>query len=98
MSQYITVLIPRALHGKSRQETSLAPRPNDLNGAVLGFLNNSKHHVDTVFQVLERRITDTYYVKGTSHASKVTLSQPAPAEALQKLGREATVVINGIAD
>lgn len=98
MGPDVTVLVPRPERNSADAVTALAPRPRDLNGAMLGFLNNSKHHVDTVFKELERHITDTYYVKGTTHASKVTLSQPASPEALQKLMREATVVINGIAD
>ncbi len=80
------------------ESASLAPRPHDLNGKVVGLLANGKRNadrlLDAVFSLLEAR----YQFKDVVRLNKGDPSRPAPEPIMDELLQQCDVVITGIGD
>ncbi len=79
-----------------------APRPANLNGTTIGFLDGWGHRLpDGHFEMyplmgeLKKLLEQRYKLKGTLWFHKPNISKPASPEQFSTLIREADVVING---
>ena len=71
--------------------TILAPRPEDLNGKVVGLLSNSKRNADKLLH-------DTYEFKDMVFLDKGDASRLAPKEIMDELLEKCDVVITATGD
>lgn len=77
---------------------SLAPRPLDLNGKVLGLLANGKRNADRLLDAVAALLQERYQVKGVVRVNKGDPSRPAPEPIMDDLLKQCDVVITGIGD
>lgn len=73
-----------------------APRSRELRGRRVALLDISKPRGAEFLDELERLLRE----RGaeTSRHAKPTFSRPAPTELVDRLGREADLVVEGLAD
>jgi len=91
----IRVLSPVA-ESKVSQEASL-PRPTDLAGRTLGFLDNTKTNFDLLARRMEALLRERYALGSVVYERKANSSTPAPPEVLARL-RAVDLVVTGSAD
>ena len=65
-------------------DVKLAPRPESLNGKVLGLLNNSKVNAEALLDQIADLLADRYEFANIVKRSKPTASRPCP---LRRSGR-----------
>ena len=80
------------------EELGLSPNLPDLNGKVVGLLENRKYHADSFMQELQEILVNEYGAQKVVYATKFTYSAPSPEETLDSLSAECDVVVHGIAD
>lgn len=80
------------------EELGLAPKLPDLNGKVVGVLENRKYHADSFLKELQEVLVRDYGVKKVVYATKFSYSLPCARETLDALSMECDAVIHGIAD
>ncbi len=83
---------PRTVH------LPLAPRPADLAGKVVGFLNNGKNDFDWVYERLSELLRAEGRVADVVRLRKNSYMQGAPRQILEELAERCDLVINGIGD
>jgi hypothetical protein len=92
----IAVLDPTA---KSKvKEIPTAPRVNDLNGKVVGFLWNKKANGDLLLLRIKEQLSERFKLAGTNWHQKSSSGVPADRFIIEELVRTADVVINGQGD
>jgi hypothetical protein len=74
------------------------PRFPDLNGKVVGFLDNSKPNNDMLQARFEELLKQTYQIAGVVKRRKLTAQQGAPKNDLDELAAESDFVISGLGD
>lgn len=91
MTQIIQILDPKAEPKTIRKR--LAPRPDDLNGKVVGLLTNSWWSFGLAQkrfeEILRAKWNVTEFVRGEKHGA-------APPEMMQEFVSKCDVVINGM--
>lgn len=92
----ITVLDPSARARVSDKEIS--SRPTELNGKVIGFLDNSKANVDVLMDRIEEALRRRYSFKGVLRRRKANAGGAAPKAILEELSQSCNLVINGVGD
>ena len=80
------------------EEMGLSPNLPDLNGKVVGLLENRKYHADSFMHELQEIFLNEYGAQKVVYATKFTYSAPSPEETLDSLSAECDVVVHGIAD
>ena len=74
----------------------------DVRGKTIGFLWNGKPNADNLFRVIERRLTDSFGIRGTIWVDKLTdangPAMPATEAMFGKLSSGAVAVIAGSGD
>lgn len=80
------------------EELGLCPRVPDLQGKVVGLLENRKYHADSFLQELKDVLVHEYGAKKVVYATKFTYSAACAEETLDTLVTECDVVVHGIAD
>ena len=78
--------------------TDLVPRPNDLNGKVVGLLSNSKRNADNLLDAIHSLLEDTYEFKGVVRLNKGDASRPAPKHIMEELLEKCDLVITATGD
>ena len=78
--------------------TILAPRPEDLNGKVVGLLSNSKRNADKLLYNIYALLQDTYEFKDFVFLDKGDASRPAPKEIMDELLEKCDLVITATGD
>ena len=78
--------------------TLLAPRPEDLNGKVIGLLSNSKRNADKLLDGVYALLQDTYEFKGVVRLDKGDASRPAPKHIMDELLEKCDLVITATGD
>lgn len=80
----------------------LAPRPADLHGKVIAYIDGWGHRCeDGRFEMyplmaeLKRLIEERYQVGGSVWYKKPNIAQPVPRELIERVVREADVIVNG---
>ena len=70
----------------------------DLQGKVIGLLENRKYHADTFLQEFQGILEQEYDVKRVMYATKFSYSAPCATETIETLVAECDAIIHGIAD
>ena len=78
--------------------TLLAPRPEDLNGKVVGLLSNGKRNASSLLDALYSLLQDTYEFKGVVRLDKGDASRPAPSHIMDELLEKSDLVITATGD
>ncbi len=79
--------------GSTSEAISMAPRPADLSGKVLGILDNTKEQADIILQTLGEALREKYGVKEVIMRRKEHYSKPAPDEMIEEMADQCDVVI-----
>ncbi len=90
----LTVLDPTAEMDVER--VPLAPRPGDLAGKRIGFLDNSKEKAEEILRRLQERLTERFAVGSVVWRRKEFYTKPAPAALIEDLARQCDVVVNAV--
>lgn len=77
---------------------SLASRPVNLEGKVLGLLDNGKHQSDRLLQKVGDLLVKEYGVRKWILLKKSSAYRPVPGEQLEELSKECQLAIAGIGD
>jgi len=80
------------------EELSLSDSLPDLNGRVVGLLENRKYHADAFLGELKEVLLKKYGAAKVVYATKFTYSAPCADDTIQSLSDECDVVIHAIAD
>ena len=80
------------------EELGLSGNLSDLNGKVVGLLENRKYHADAFLGELKEILLKDYGAAKVVYATKFSFSSPCAVETLEDLTAECDVIIHGIAD
>lgn len=84
---------------KQEQAHGMAERKfTTLDGARLGLVGNSKLNADEILLAIGDALKERYDIVSIVHDKKPSFSLPAPDEIVDKIAREADVVIAGVGD
>ena len=72
---------------------SLAVRPGDLKGKVVGVLDNTKEQAEVILQTLGEALRDKYGASEVIMRRKEHYSKPAPQEMFEEMAEKCDVVI-----
>ncbi len=87
--------------GKARASAVRVPavsRFSDLNGKIIGLLDNSKPNADMLEARFEELLKQSYKIAGVIRRRKLTAQQGAPKEYLEDLAAKADLIISGLGD
>ncbi len=70
----------------------------DLNGKVVGFIDNSKPNFNLLINDIAELLTSRYGVKAIVKAGKRGASMPATARVLDELAEQCDLVVTGSGD
>jgi hypothetical protein len=76
----------------------MAPRLDDLNGKVLGLLDNRKGNANHLLMRFGELLGDKYALKDIMFETKPIFSRPAPDDLLEKFANHCDVVLTAIGD
>lgn len=82
--------------GGTGAKIQLAPRPMDLRGKVVGFIDNTKEQADVIAEALAEGLREKYGVADVIVRRKPYFSKPAPTEMLEQLVKEVDVAIAAV--
>ena len=80
------------------QDAVLAPRPDTLDGKVLGLLSNSKRNADAMLQMVHDVLADRYEFSRVVSVDKGNASTPCPRDIMEELSDQCDVVITASGD
>lgn len=99
-ANYILVLDPTAKASVPEQE--MAPRVADLNGKIIGFLENNKPNADIFLKRVEELLSQRFKLAGTMYRRKqrgpTSTTSGASEELIKELVEKCDAVVNGIGD
>ena len=96
MSQKVLLVVPEA--PAPGAAAAVDERRIDKRGIRLGVLDNSKGNADHLLRFIVDSVKSTVPVASIVSLRKASVSLPAPAEILDRLAREADVVVSAMAD
>jgi hypothetical protein len=76
----------------------LAPRLTELDGKVLGVIDNSKQNADFILQYVTEKLQSKYTFKNIIYKKKSSLSQALSDEEVEALAKECDVILAGVGD
>lgn len=77
-------------------DEALRPRPETLEGATLGILENNKEFSDWVLDRVRDRLRESVGVREVVQCRKHHLAQPASPEILEELNARCDAVLVGV--
>jgi hypothetical protein len=77
--------------GGSRLKISMAPRPVDLAGKVVGLLDNTKEQADIILETVAEALRSRYGVAKVIVRRKEHYSKPATGAMIDELAKEVQV-------
>ena len=80
------------------EELGLSEALADLDGKVVGILENRKYHADTFLAELQEILLKDYGATKVVYETKFTYSAPCAEDTLESLASECDVIIHAIAD
>ena len=92
----LVTLDPRG--GSTHEDTGIAPRPDSLDGLVIGLLSNNKPNSELLLRDVAGMLKQQYAVKDVIEANKGSHRIPAPAEMIADLSERCDVVITATAE
>jgi hypothetical protein len=82
----------------AQEQFTSPPLPASWKGAVVGFIDNTKHNFDLLAGGLGALLRERHGVGTIVHRRKANASTPAPAELVVAMAKECDVVFAGSAD
>jgi len=79
-------------------EFSMAPRPDTLDGKVLGLMDNGKANAGKILDLFAEELTKRCKLAGVVRKRKSDPSKPAPQAMLDELAEKCQIVVAGIGD
>jgi len=99
-TRMIEVLNPTA--STMAVEMEIAPRVNDLNGKVIGLLNNGKPNFAIFLSRVEELLSQRFKFAEVVHVDKALagggVAAPLPSGAMEEFAAKCEVVVNGMCD
>lgn len=92
------VLSPEGKAQSSALRVPAVPRLPDLNGKVVGFLDNGKPNADKLEERFEELLKKSYNIRGVIRRRKISAQQGAPKVYLDELAAQADCIISGLGD
>ncbi len=92
------VLSPEGKARASSVRVPAVPRFSDLNGKIIGLLDNSKPNADMLEARFEELLKQSYNIAGVIRRRKLTAQQGAPKEYMEDLAAKADFIISGLGD
>ena len=92
------VLSPEGKARASALRVPALPRLPDLNGKVVGFLDNGKPNADMLQERFEELLKQSYNIAGVVRRRKISAQQGAPKPYLEELAAQADFIISGLGD
>ena len=92
------VLSPEGKARTSAVRVPALPRLPDLNGKVVGFLDNGKPNGDLLQERFEELLKRSYNIAGVIRRRKISAQQGAPQAYLEELAAQADCIISGLGD
>jgi hypothetical protein len=80
------------------EELGLSPKLEDLEGRVVGLLENRKYHADSFLQELQEVLVRDYGAGKVVYAAKFSYSAPCAEDTIDSLAAECDVVVHGVVD
>ena len=80
------------------EEAIIAPRPETLNGTVLGLLANGKRNSDVLLEMVHEVLADRYEFKEVVARNKGNASRPCPVDMMEELAERCDIVITSSGD
>ncbi len=91
MANELQFIDPTAGGGKTK--ISMAPRPMDLAGKMVGLLDNSKEQADVILQTVADALRERYGVAGVIIRRKEHYSKPATNALIDAMAKEVQVAV-----
>ena len=79
-------------------DARLATRPLDLNGKVLGLLNNSKPNAANLLDAVGELLSERYQFSEVIRGSKPNASTPCPEQIVKELASNCDVLVTSNGD
>ena len=76
----------------------ISPRPDTLDGAVVGLLSNSKRNATELLEMVQEVLADRFEFKDVIAVDKGNASRPCPPDILKELTDQCDVVITASGD
>ncbi len=76
----------------------IAPRPETLDGTVVGLLANGKHNSPEILEMVQEILADRFEFKGVVFRNKGNASRPCPKDILGEMVEQCDVVITASGD
>ena len=76
----------------------IAPRPETLDGKVVGLLANGKHNAPELLEMVQEVLADRFEFGAVVSKNKGNASRPCPPDILDELAEECDVVITASGD
>ena len=92
----LVTLDPRG--GSTHENTAVAPRPQSLDGMVIGLLSNNKPNSELLLRDVADLVRQQYKIKEVVEANKGSHRIPAPATMIADLAERCDVVITATAE
>ena len=92
----LVTLDPRG--GSTHKNSGIAPRPDSLDGLVVGLLSNNKPNSELLLRDVADMLKRQYAVKEVVEANKGSHRVPAPAQMIADLAERCDVVITATAE
>jgi hypothetical protein len=92
------ILSPEGRSRPSAEQVAQAHALVDLNGKVLGVLDNGKPQGDLLAARFEELLRERYDIARVVRRTKISAQQSAPRQHIADLAAEADFIINGLGD
>lgn len=92
------VLNPEGIGRSSRSPVSVLQKLPELNGKVIGFLDNGKPNGDLLQERFEELLKESYNIAGVIRRRKISAQQGALKQHIEDLATQADFIINGLGD
>ena len=79
-------------------DARLATRPDDLNGKVLGLLNNSKANAEALLEEVGALLQERYNFSKVIRSSKPNASTPCPEDIVKQMAESCDVLVTSNGD
>jgi hypothetical protein len=76
----------------------IAPRPETLDGTVIGLLANGKHNSGEILEMVQEILADRFEFKGVVFKNKGNASRPCPKNMMGEMVDQCDVVITASGD
>ena len=76
----------------------IAPRPETLDGKVVGLLANGKHNAPELLEMVQEVLADRFEFRAVVSKDKGNASRPCPPDIMDELAEQCDVVITASGD